>query len=128
MVLEQDLAHYSTICYLLPAGWTSSIPLEAGRGSSAIRGVMHHTVYVLYSAIGQKYYIGRTADLDRRLIEHNRDDAMGWTKRFQPWELIFKESFPTRTEALRRERYLKLLKNPERLRQYIGGWRSKRLQ
>ncbi|MBI4132396.1 MAG: GIY-YIG nuclease family protein [Candidatus Sungbacteria bacterium] len=87
-----------------------------------------HTVYVLYSRVGRKYYIGRTADLERRIAQHNGEDAKGWTRRFQPWELRHAEEFTTRTEALRREYYLKSLKNPERLRQYISGWRSKHLQ
>ena len=66
-------------------------------------------VYVLQNPAG-KIYIGQTADLERRIAQHNdpENKLTRTTKRFPgPWILVFSESGPTRTDALKRERYLK---------------------
>ena len=67
-------------------------------------------VYILRSQLTEKYYIGQTKDLAKRLEWHNSQRAR-WTKRFQPWEIVYTESFETRSEAVIRERVLKAAKN-----------------
>jgi len=67
-------------------------------------------VYVLKCIQYEKYYIGQTNDLVKRLDWHNSSRAR-WTKRFQPLILIYSESFTYRSEAIVRERELKALKN-----------------
>jgi len=69
-----------------------------------------YKVYVLKSIEHEKYYIGQTKDLVKRLDWHNSSRAR-WTKRFQPWMLVHSETFPNRSEAILRERQLKALKN-----------------
>lgn len=64
-------------------------------------------VYVIYSKKAQVKYTGYTTDLERRLFEHNNDLLSKFTKGKGPWELIYKEEFATKTEALAREKYLK---------------------
>jgi putative endonuclease len=66
--------------------------------------------YILYSATFSKIYIGQTGDLHHRLETHNNIENIGWTKRFQPWEFIYFEEFPSRSEALKREKELKTAK------------------
>lgn len=63
-------------------------------------------VYVLYSVSHDRYYIGMTDDLKRRLSEHNLGRTQS-TKAFKPWEIVFEELFNTRPEARVREKYLK---------------------
>jgi putative endonuclease len=46
-------------------------------------------------------------NLQRRLVEHNNKTLSFWTKRGTNWELIYKEEFDNKTEALKRERWLK---------------------
>ena len=82
------------------------------------------TVYILFSDSSEKYYIGHTNNLERRLEEHNDVDRVGWSNSYRPWHLIYSENHNTRSEAVRSERYLKSLKNKDRLREYIAGWRS----
>ncbi len=67
---------------------------------------METWVYVLKSLVADRYYIGSTEDVDRRLAIHNGNQAR-WTRRFQPWQLVYKEGYRTRGEAVRRERELK---------------------
>jgi putative endonuclease len=71
-------------------------------------------VYVLKSVNYGKYYIGQTKNLDRRLEHHNSKHAR-WTIRYQPWKLVYSEVYTTRSEAMKRERYLKNLKNIEKI-------------
>ncbi|MFZ2324927.1 MAG: GIY-YIG nuclease family protein [Ignavibacteriaceae bacterium] len=65
------------------------------------------TVYVIYSIIHKKIYVGQTNDLSRRLYEHNNGLLSSYTKRYTPWELLYKEEYNTRSEAVVREKQLK---------------------
>jgi putative endonuclease len=47
-----------------------------------------------------------TSNLEMRLFAHNHLPK-GWTKNFRPWEVLYKEEFQTKPEALARERELK---------------------
>jgi putative endonuclease len=67
-------------------------------------------VYILKSKSFGRYYIGSTENVEKRLEVHNGSHAK-WTKRFQPWELVYQEGFSTRGEATQRERQLKGMKN-----------------
>jgi len=64
-------------------------------------------VYVLYSKVFDKIYIGYTSDIDTRLKAHNHPENKGWTKKYQPWDIIYKELFSTKNNAIVRERQLK---------------------
>ena len=70
---------------------------------------MSFYVYILKSEIVEKFYIGFTSDLDRRIKLHNSPRAR-WTKKYQPWVLIHSEEYESRAEAVRRERALKSFK------------------
>mgnify|MGYP001244617402 CR=1 FL=1 len=63
-------------------------------------------VYVIKSKEGFKY-TGMTEDLEKRLREHNNKSLSFWTKRGSEWELVYKEEFEQKTDALRREKWLK---------------------
>ncbi|WP_429416517.1 GIY-YIG nuclease family protein [Roseimarinus sediminis] len=69
-----------------------------------------YTVYILYSARIDHYYVGYTNDLKRRLYEHNRRKGK-YTDRGIPWELKYTEQFSTKAEALSRELFLKRQKS-----------------
>jgi putative endonuclease len=65
------------------------------------------TTYVLYSEKYDKIYIGYTSNLQQRLISHNQLATKGWTIKFRPWQLIYKEEFEIKSEATKREKQLK---------------------
>jgi putative endonuclease len=67
---------------------------------------MRFFVYVLKSELFKRYYVGITNNLSRRLTEHNNGKTRS-TRYYLPWNLLFSESFETRTEARKREKYLK---------------------
>ena len=74
---------------------------------------MSFYVYILKSEIVEKFYIGSTSDLDKRIKLHNSPRAR-WTKKYQPWVLIYSEEFISRSEAMKRETFLKSLKGIEK--------------
>jgi len=80
---------------------------------------MSFKVYILKSQNSEKYYIGSTQDLEKRIEFHNSKRAR-WTKRYQPWDLKYFEEFDTRSEAVRRERFLKSLKNTKGFLNSVG--------
>jgi len=65
------------------------------------------TVYVLYSEKYNKHYTGFSSDLEARLKSHNELGTKDWTTRHRPWKVIFKEEYPEKKEAMKRERWLK---------------------
>ncbi len=75
-------------------------------GSENSIAIMFYYVYVLQSIKNQSLYIGYTADLKKRLSEHNRGLNFS-TKPYRPWELIYYEAYRDRKDAERREEYLK---------------------
>ena len=45
-------------------------------------------IYILYSEKYDKYYVGLTNDLERRLDEHNSGLKSNFTSKYRPWKLI----------------------------------------
>lgn len=64
------------------------------------------TVYVIQSCEGYKY-TGMTEDIELRLKQHNEKLLSFWTKRGNDWKLVYKEEFASKTDALKREKWLK---------------------
>ncbi|HEY4519556.1 MAG TPA: GIY-YIG nuclease family protein [Candidatus Paceibacterota bacterium] len=85
---------------------------------------MEFFVYILFSDVAQKFYIGQTNSVPHRLTQHNSPRGRGWTARHRPWKLVHVEKCADRSEARKKERYLKSLKNQATIRRYIAGWSS----
>lgn len=77
-------------------------------------------VYILRSLKNCKLYIGYSSDIDSRLNRHNKGQET-YTKSGIPWELIYAEEYVRRGEAMKREKYLKKLKNPNYILENIVG-------
>ena len=63
-------------------------------------------VYVIESKEGF-IYKWMTDNLEKRLVEHNNKALSFWTKRGTDWKLIYKEECDKKTEAMKREKWLK---------------------
>ncbi|MCA6389510.1 MAG: GIY-YIG nuclease family protein [Cytophagales bacterium] len=63
-------------------------------------------VYAIRSLIDGRIYVGMTKDVAKRLSEHNAGKTKS-TKGYTPWQSIYTESLPLRTQARVREKYLK---------------------
>ena len=62
--------------------------------------------YILECADGT-YYTGWTTDPQRRLRTHNRGAGARYTRTRRPVRLVYVETQPGQTEAMRRERQIK---------------------
>ena len=69
-----------------------------------------YTLYILHSKSLDRYYIGYTNDLIRRLSEHNRIKGK-FTDAGIPWILVYSESFASKKGAMYREKYIKSRKS-----------------
>ncbi|MBN8860298.1 MAG: GIY-YIG nuclease family protein [Sphingobacteriales bacterium] len=63
-------------------------------------------VYILYSSSLDKYYVGSTEDVTRRLVEHNMGKG-NFSSKGIPWILIITFDFATRSEAVQLELKIK---------------------
>ncbi len=71
-------------------------------------------LYVLYSQSLDKYYIGISNNPEKRLEFHNLGKSgskQAFTKRSNDWEIVYKEMYNTKTEALNREKEIKSKKS-----------------
>ena len=67
-------------------------------------------VYIIKSEKDGSFYIGYTSDLDRRMIFHNSGESV-YTSKKVPWKLVYTESFDNKSDAIKRERFLKRQRN-----------------
>ncbi len=71
-------------------------------------------VYVLLSLKDNKKYVGSTADIKKRFLQH-QNGLVPSTKSRKPFRLLYYESFSSKKDALREEIFLKSGKGRERL-------------
>jgi putative endonuclease len=71
-----------------------------------------YTLYILYSEKLDRYYVGYSNDIERRLSEHNRKKGK-YTDKGIPWILVYTEVYESKKEAKDRERYIKSRKSKQ---------------
>jgi putative endonuclease len=74
-------------------------------------------VYILLRS-DKKLYTGFTDNLDRRYTEHNLGKVFS-TKPYRPLELVHYEAYLEKTDAVRREKFLKSTEGKKLLRKQI---------
>ena len=81
---------------------------------------MEFHVYIIFSKSLDKYYVGYSVDLVKRLAEHNTGIST-FTAAAQDWELKYKESFNTRSLAMKREKEIKKNKSRKYIKWLINS-------
>ena len=69
-------------------------------------------MYILKSLKDDRYYIGSTEDVSKRLLYHNQGRQRS-TKNRIPFTLVYTEKHPDKLAALRREKTIKHYKGGE---------------
>jgi putative endonuclease len=82
---------------------------------------MSFWVYILRCA-DHSYYTGHTDNLEKRIVEHQTGEIQGYTSSRLPVKLVFACEFPTREEALARERQIKGWSRKEKEAMMRGDW------
>jgi putative endonuclease len=68
---------------------------------------MNYFVYILYSEKCDKYYVGQTESLKRRIEEHNIGKGGAFSGLCLPWKLVYHELYSSRSDAIKREKEIK---------------------
>lgn len=74
---------------------------------------MNNYTYILRCSDGT-LYTGWTNDLEKRLAAHNEGRASKYTRTRLPVELVYREAFATKQEAMSREWHIKQMSREEK--------------
>ncbi|MCX6797372.1 MAG: GIY-YIG nuclease family protein [Candidatus Doudnabacteria bacterium] len=75
--------------------------------------------YILKSLINSNYYIGSTANLQKRLEMHNTKKVKSTTHNV-PWQIVYYEAFRTLSGARKRESQIKRWKSRAAIERLIN--------
>jgi putative endonuclease len=70
-------------------------------------------VYIIYNIEHDKFYIGQSYDVQKREAEHNLGLSKYTARYSGGWKVVYVEEFLSRSEAMKRERFLKKQKNKD---------------
>lgn len=79
---------------------------RANPGGKTLNNMKKHFVYILQSVKDKKFYTGLSNNIDRRIREHQLGLVKS-TKNRRPLKLIHLETFGSKKEATKREKFLK---------------------
>lgn len=67
---------------------------------------MEYVVYILFSESLDRYYVGQTSNIEKRLATHNQGGRK-YTSKGKPWILVKIYPCPNRSEAFKLEERIK---------------------
>ncbi len=76
--------------------------------------------YIVECADGT-YYTGWTTNPERRTRQHNRGRGAKYTRQHGPVRLVYLESLPDQSQAMRREHEIKALKRTQKQRLILSA-------
>ena len=79
------------------------------------RNNKRHELYLYVKCSDGSLYTGWTNNLEKRIKDHNAGRGAKYTKARRPVVLVYKEEFPTKQEAMKREWEIKRLSRKEKL-------------
>lgn len=77
-----------------------------------------YKVYILKSLGYNRYYIGHSANIEKRISEHNSGKVHS-TKTYKPWKIIYSEVKSNKKEAYAREIQIKSFKHGEAFKKLL---------
>jgi putative endonuclease len=94
------------------------VPTKPRRLRGFFYALMFH-LYILFSSTKNKYYVGSTGDsLEERIRKHNTNHK-GFTGGIGDWTLTYFEEYPTKEQALKREKQIKNWKSRKLIEKLI---------
>jgi putative endonuclease len=81
---------------------------------------MPYYVYILYSEKLDRYYIGHTEDLVKRLADHH-SGLSSYTSKAIDWHLVYSEEYADRALARNREASIKKKKSRKYIEWLVSG-------
>ena len=80
-----------------------------------------YTVYILFSKIKNRYYVGFTGNLIEERIQKHNSNHKGYTGKTGDWKLVYSEVFIEKTLAIKREKEIKEWKSKTQIEKLIKG-------
>ena len=79
-------------------------------------------LYILYSPSSDKYYVGYSNDVERRINEHNNSERTTYTSKHRPWLLVAIYSCGNfESDAVKIESFIKKQKSRKLVEQLVNG-------
>ncbi len=80
-----------------------------------------HYLYILYSKILNRFYVGETPNIDTRVTLHNSHYfKKAFTKSASDWEIVLNKRCNSRDEALYLESFIKRMKSKKFIKEIIS--------
>jgi len=79
----------------------------------------NYIIYILFSQIRNRFYIGFTSNLEERIIRHNQK-SKGFTGNVNDWEIVYTEKYKSKEEAHKRELQIKSWKSRIKIQELIS--------
>jgi putative endonuclease len=76
---------------------------------------MSSFVYIVECADGT-LYTGYTNNIDNRITTHNKGKGAKYTRGRRPVKLVYKEEYKTKSEAMKREAWIKKLLRKDKIK------------
>jgi len=83
---------------------------------------MPYYVYILLCKDGS-YYTGYAKDIKHRVEQHKKGQGARYTRMHEAEKIVYVEEFDSRSEAMKRERQIKSLKQAEK-RKLVNTYNS----
>jgi len=80
---------------------------------------MNYYTYILYNIENDKFYIGQTNNLVRRVKEHNSNKSIYTAKYQGKWRLVYYKIHDLRVESMKQEKDLKKQKNKNFYKKFV---------
>ncbi len=79
-----------------------------------------HTVYILYSGLLDRYYIGFTGDTIESRLKKHLAKHKGFTGKQSDWKVVYTEMLDNKPAAMKREKEIKNWKSRKMIEKLIG--------
>jgi len=77
-------------------------------------------IYIIKSVLNNRYYIGCTSNIERRILEHNNGYNIS-TKKDKPWKVVYCEEFNDQQKAYSREKKIKSYKGGNAFKKLLNS-------
>jgi putative endonuclease len=78
-----------------------------------------YTIYIIYSAALDRYYIGYTGELMTIRLKKHLAKHKGFTGKRVDWKVVYIEKYANKSDAIRREKEIKSWKSRIMIEQLI---------
>ncbi|HRI24835.1 MAG TPA: GIY-YIG nuclease family protein [Ferruginibacter sp.] len=80
-----------------------------------------YTVYILYSFLADKFYIGYTGESVETRLKKHAANHKGFTSNQQDWKLVHTEIYELKKDAMKREKEIKNWKSRKMIEKLLSS-------